>query len=73
MTPHVANIVAAYGALAALARHVAFFRSPPAYTGDVRCDLHPRWSRDGRAVCVDSTDDGTRQVYVLDVGAITAP
>jgi hypothetical protein len=49
---------------------VARFRSPPEYAGDIRCDLHPRWSRDGRYVCVDSTDDGTRQVYVLDVSAV---
>lgn len=47
------------------------FYSPPELTGAVRCDLHPRWSRDGRQVCIDSAHEGTRQVYVLDVGAIT--
>lgn len=35
--------------------------------GEIRCDLHPRWSRDGRQVCVDSVHDGTRQIYVVDV------
>lgn len=35
--------------------------------GEIRCDLHPRWSRDGRQVCVDSVHDGSRQIYVADV------
>jgi hypothetical protein len=45
------------------------FRSPPRYTGPFRCDLHPRWNRDGTQVCIDSTHTGTRQVYVVDVAA----
>jgi hypothetical protein len=51
---------------------VGVFKSPPEFVGDIRCDLHPRWSRDGRQVCVDSTDDGTRQVYVVDVSGVVA-
>jgi Tol biopolymer transport system component len=43
------------------------FHSPPALEGECRCDLHPRWSRDGRRVCFDSAHEGTRQMYVLDV------
>jgi hypothetical protein len=43
------------------------FYSPPELRGDVRCDLHPRWSRDGSQVCIDSAHEGTRQIYVLDV------
>jgi hypothetical protein len=38
--------------------------------GDLRCDLHPRWSRTGRQICVDALDarDWTRQLHVVDVG-----
>jgi hypothetical protein len=44
---------------------------PPQFAGPFRCDLHPRWNRDGTQVCVDSTHDGThRQVYVADVSDI---
>jgi hypothetical protein len=35
-------------------------------TGDVRCDLHPRWDRHDRWISFDSVHEGTRQVYVLD-------
>ena len=43
------------------------FRSPAALAGPFRCDLHPRWNRDGTQVCIDSAHEPTRQVYVLDV------
>jgi len=46
------------------------FFSPPELHGPVRCDLHPRWSRDGRKVSIDSAHSGQRQIYALDVGAI---
>jgi len=44
---------------------VARFHQPPNYKGEWRCDLHPRWSRDNRHICIDSTHDGTRQVYMV--------
>jgi hypothetical protein len=36
------------------------------FTGDLRCDLHPRWHRQGRAVCFDAleTTNWTRQLHV---------
>ena len=34
---------------------------------DLRCDLHPRWSPDGRRVTVDSIDSGSRRVYLLEL------
>jgi hypothetical protein len=46
------------------------FHSPKQYTGPVRCDLHPRWNRDGTQVCIDGCHDAERQVYVLDVSEV---
>jgi hypothetical protein len=40
--------------------------------GEIRCDLHPRWNRDGTQVCIDSVHSGERQVYVLDVSDLVA-
>ena len=34
------------------------FRSPPEYTGEWRCDTHPRFSPDGRKVVIDSPHGG---------------
>jgi len=47
---------------------VGKFFSPPELRGEIRCDLHPRWSRDGREVCIDSAHEGHRQMYVVEVG-----
>ncbi len=43
------------------------FHQPAAFSGQFRCDLHPRWDRESKQVCIDSTHDGSRQVYVLDL------
>ena len=48
------------------------FFAPPELYEEIRCDLHPRWSRDGRHVCIDSAHAGSRQMYVLDVSSIVA-
>ncbi len=47
------------------------FHLPTKLTGPFRCDLHPRWNRDGTQVCIDSGHEDTRQVYVLDVSEFT--
>ena len=50
------------------------FASPPPFdSGEVRCDLHPRWNRDGTQVCFDSVHEGSRQVYVVDVSSVVCP
>lgn len=46
------------------------FYAPPQLDGEIRCDLHPRWSRDGRSVSFDSVHEGHRQVYVIDVSEV---
>lgn len=46
------------------------FLSPEPFRGDIRCDLHPRWSRDEKRVCFDSIHEGSRQVYVIDVSKV---
>ncbi|WP_421952725.1 TolB family protein [Pelagibacterium sp.] len=38
-----------------------------AYRGESRCDLHPRFSPDGRRVYFDSVFSGTRQLYVMEL------
>jgi hypothetical protein len=44
------------------------FPSPPEYTGEWRCDLHPRASPSGRWVCIDSAHgDQGRQMWRVDL------
>lgn len=43
----------------------------PAYPVPTRCDLHPRWSRDGRWITFDSIHEGSRSIYRMDVTPIT--
>lgn len=41
--------------------------APFKYDNDTRCDLHPRWSRDGRKVCFDACFEGHRGLYVVNL------
>jgi len=38
-------------------------------TGELRCDFHPRWNRDGTAICYDAldTETGTRQMHLVEL------
>jgi hypothetical protein len=43
------------------------------FDGEWRVDTHPRFSPDGRYVCIDSPHDGAgRQMYLLDISGIVA-
>jgi hypothetical protein len=46
------------------------FHTPPAYSGEWRCDTHPRTSRDGQWVCVDSPHNGGRQMYLINISTL---
>lgn len=46
--------------------------SPFRYGGDVRCDLHPRWSRDGAQICFDASFSGKRAIYAVPSGLSSA-
>ena len=38
---------------------------------DTKCDLHPRWDRRERLICIDSTDRGVRQCLIVDLSQFT--
>ena len=46
-------------------RTIAKVFAPFRYDNDTRCDLHPRWSRDGKKICFDSTFEGRKGLYIV--------
>ena len=49
---------------------LGMFHAADRFTEDIRCDLHPRWSPDGKTISIDSVHEGSRQIYNLDVSEI---
>ncbi len=47
------------------------FFHPREHSGEFRCDLHPRWDRVGKNICVDSICTGYRQMYLINVSSVT--
>jgi hypothetical protein len=49
------------------------FHRPKKYSGEWRVDTHPRVSRDGKTVCIDSAHTGKgRQLHLIDISKIVA-
>jgi hypothetical protein len=48
-------------------QNLASLYSPPRFRNETRCDLHPRWDREGKLICVDETTKGLRKLGVLRV------
>ncbi len=47
------------------------FHSPKQYTGEWRCDTHPRFSPNGRLVTIDSPHGASgRQIHLIDISSI---
>ena len=41
--------------------------SPFRFAGDVRCDLHPRWNRQGNEICFDGSHKGKRAIFISEL------
>jgi len=49
------------------------FYAARSYDGEWRCDTHPRFSPDGRTLCIDSVhEEKGRQLYLIDIASILA-
>src|SRR5699024_3331751 len=42
--------------------------APFKYDNDTRCDLHPRWNREGTKICFDSVFENKRALYEIELG-----
>ena len=41
--------------------------APFKYDNETRCDLHPRWNRDGTKICFDSCFNGHRTLCLTEI------
>ena len=48
-------------------KRIARVFSPFKYGGDTRCDLHPRWSKDGKQICFDGAFNGKRCISLVNL------
>lgn len=44
---------------------IASLYSPSRLRNEIRCDLHPRWSRNGNIICIDSAHRGERKMCLI--------
>ena len=51
-----------------LKRELLTAHIPMRYTGDQRCDFHPRWDRTGKYISFDSAHTGKRALCILSLG-----
>ena len=49
---------------------VGRYFSPLQFDGDIRCDLHPRWSIDGNFITFDSCHQHKRNAYIINMAKI---
>ena len=59
--------VSIYGVTKLFGEDLGRYFAPSRFRGEWRCDLHPRWNHNGRRVAFDSTHEGWRALYVLDL------
>jgi len=48
-------------------KNIAVLNSPMKYFDENRCDLHPRWSNDGKTICIDNTNDKIRTIQLYKI------
>ena len=46
-------------------KRITKFYTPEKFFGVNKCDLHPRWSKDGKMICCDSTAFGKREIFII--------
>jgi len=48
-------------------KYLGRFYSPNKFTGSFRCDLHPRWDRNGEHIILDTASEGIRNLAIVDL------